>query len=309
MPKKSTQAANTSTLVVNVYDGKRQLMDAGTSILYRIMDGNQKQLPPRTLDKSSIRFTELPFYDNFGDNYTVLVWAEGYEQAGFHPVNLSAEKETTVDLMLLPREATFNFAEASWDALSANMPFLSCGVAPPQARERYEELMEAKPATLAALLNITTAMKQIFLPVGTPFGYLQEIVWEKLAQDRFFAYADKALVDQVKAAAKQGLFAPEFGSGLFHQGATLSYKQVQFGEANVQITFHEGDTRRIDGVDCVLVEPDMDYYKDVAAHALLEVIPNTVTGGLTNPKAIYVLRWIAGRHAGVPEFAPPYVIV
>ncbi len=23
------------------------------------------------------------------------------------------------------------------------------------------------------------------------------------------------------------------------------------------------------------------------------------------PKKVYVLRWIAGRHAGVPEFAPP----
>jgi RHS repeat-associated protein len=27
---------------------------------------------------------------------------------------------------------------------------------------------------------------------------------------------------------------------------------------------------------------------------------------MTDPKQVYVLRWIAGRHAGVPEFAPPY---
>ncbi len=26
------------------------------------------------------------------------------------------------------------------------------------------------------------------------------------------------------------------------------------------------------------------------------------------PKKVYVLRWIAGRHAGVPEFVPPYTI-
>jgi hypothetical protein len=43
-------------------------------------------------------------------------------------------------------------------------------------------------------------------------------------------------------------------------------------------------------------------------HTLLEVIPNAITHGLTDPKEVYVLRWIAGRHAGVPEFTPPYTI-
>jgi hypothetical protein len=61
-------------------------------------------------------------------------------------------------------------------------------------------------------------------------------------------------------------------------------------------------------VNCILVEPDLDYYKDLAAHALLEVIPNALTGGLTKPEEVYVLRWIAGRHAGVAEFNPPYTI-
>ena len=57
------------------------------------------------------------------------------------------------------------------------------------------------------------------------------------------------------------------------------------------------------------VEPDIDYYTDVGANALLEVIPNFFTGGLTDSKAVYVLRWIAGRRTGVPEFDPPYTIV
>ena len=67
--------------------------------------------------------------------------------------------------------------------------------------------------------------------------------------------------------------------------------------------------RTINGLDCIKLEPDIDYYKDPGAHVLLEVLPNAITGGLTNPAAVYVLRWIAGRHAGVPEFAPPYTIV
>jgi hypothetical protein len=46
----------------------------------------------------------------------------------------------------------------------------------------------------------------------------------------------------------------------------------------------------------------------LGAQTLLEVIPNSITHGLTDPKEVYVLRWIAGRQAGVPEFAPPYTI-
>jgi hypothetical protein len=77
----------------------------------------------------------------------------------------------------------------------------------------------------------------------------------------------------------------------------------------VQLTFHENDTKVIDGLSCIVVEPDIDYFKDLAAHALLEVIPNSLGGGLTNPEEVYVLRWIAGRRAGVAEFNPPYTIV
>jgi len=54
---------------------------------------------------------------------------------------------------------------------------------------------------------------------------------------------------------------------------------------------------------------DIDYYKDLGAHARLEVVANAVTAGLTNPEMVYVLRWIAGRHAGVPKLNPLYTIV
>jgi hypothetical protein len=48
-------------------------------------------------------------------------------------------------------------------------------------------------------------MSQIHLPVGTPLAYLREVVWDDtFAQDRFYAYADKALIDQVKQAAAEG---------------------------------------------------------------------------------------------------------
>jgi hypothetical protein len=38
------------------------------------------------------------------------------------------------------------------------------------------------------------------------------------------------------------------------------------------------------------------------------MIPNGVTGTLTDPRLVYVLRWIAGRHAGVADFDPPCIL-
>src|SRR5882724_2747596 len=297
-----------SRLQVNVYDGTRNLIKAGTSVLYTIIDGNQKQLQRKSYLKSSMNFN-LPFYDNFGDNYTVIVFTDDYQQAGFAPVPLSNETPTTVDLMLIPKEPEFNFASAPWDIMKLKLPFIASDVTDAKGRDRYETLMEEKPKALASLLNLTTAMKQIFLAQGTPLDYLKEVIWDDtLAQDRFFCYCDAKLIDQVRDGAAHGLFAPELGSSVFHAGATASWKQIQFGEANVQLTFHENDKQTIDGTKCIVVEPDIDYHKDLGAHTLLEVIPNTLGKGLTDPEVVYVLRWMAGRRAGIPEFAPPYTI-
>ena len=71
-------------------------------------------------------------------------------------------------------------------------------------------------------------MEQINLPAGTPLDYLQSRVWERLQQDRPFAWTDPELVEQVRSAAEQGVFVPE--SAALHPGATSSYKQVQLGK-------------------------------------------------------------------------------
>ena len=308
MPATPSSAPDKSSLLINVYDGTRQPLADGTDVLYRIIDGNQKQLFVQDENFSSLSL-KVPFYDNFGDNYNVIVFSDGYKQAGFTPVKLAPSIPTSLDLMLIPKDGHPNFAMAPWDFIKTKLPFLASGVSDADGKSRYEDLMEQRPLALAALLNITTAMSQIQLPQGTPLDYLKSIRWdESLAQDRFFAYCDPQLLEQVRTAAAHGEFAAEIGPGFFHPGATGSWKQVQFGEANVQLTFHENDTALIDGLPCIEVEPDIDYYKDVLAHALLEAFPNALTGGLTNPDIVYVLRWIAGRHAGNPEFNPPYII-
>ena len=99
-------------------------------------------------------------------------------------------------------------------------------------------------------------MSQISLPQDTPLDYIKQLRWDAPyapAQDRFFAWCDIRLIDQVKNAAAAGEFAVENNPGLFHPGATSSWKQIQFGEANVQLTFHENDKTVIGGVDYVMV--------------------------------------------------------
>jgi hypothetical protein len=306
----ATPGSSTSTLTITIFDGTRTQLKDGISVLYRIFDGNQNPVRVNEIPNSSVRFPDLPFYDNFGDNYRVVVWADGYYTSGFVPVPLSPAHPVELKLMLLPKKNTFDFSEAGWEIVKEDFPFLASGVGDPEGKARYMQLMESRPKSLAALLNIITAMSQIHLSSGTPLSYIKEVIWDdSLAQDRFFAYTDPKLMEEVKSAARLGLFAPEFGSGFFHPGATASWKQVQFGEANVQLTFHEGTSKKIGDTECIVVEPDIDYYKDSAAHGLLEVLPNKFTGGLTNPETVYVLRWIAGQHAGIPDFNPPYMIV
>jgi hypothetical protein len=304
--------SRTSRVQVNVFDGTRQPIGSGTKALVTIVDGNKKQLIRDSFASGTI--FDVPFYDNAGDDYSVIAYADGYSQAGFFPVKCSPGFVQTVDLMLLRKNAGFRFAGAQWGLLQQKRPLLYSilthgAPTPGAAADRYNQLMEERPESLACLLNIATAMEAIVLPVGNSLQYFKELIWDKsMAQDRFYGYADPVLYDQVRSAASQRLFEREEGFAIFHSGATDSYKQVQFGEANVQLTFHANDTKVIDGVTCMKMEPDIDYYQDPAAHALLEVISHGISGSLTDPRQVYVLRWIAGRRAGIGEFDPLYVI-
>jgi len=304
----------TGSLMVNIFDGTRQPFGADTDVLVRVLDGNQLQIKDKEASAANIFFSGLATYNNFRDNYTVLVSATGYKDAGFNPVKITPQTEQTIDLMLMPTAGKFNFAGASWPQLKQTRPSFSAllahGAADDNAAQnRYTQLMKEQPASLASFFNLVTAMSAINLPVGTPLDYIKEVIWDNtFAQDRFFGWADTNIIPQIITATAQGEFAPELDPRLFHGTATRSWKQIQFGEANVQLTFHEGEKNVIDGINCVMIEPDIDYYKDPLAHALVEVVVNTVSHTLTDPEEVYVLRWIAGRHAGVPEFNPPYVI-
>ena len=311
------------SILVNIVDGTRRPLPTELKWSAKIHDGrapsewnmfNVDGHGPVELIK------ELTIFDNFFDNYTVTLTANGWQDTGWMPVHIEAAKPVAVSLMLLPKDGHLNFSDVGWQALSSRRPrfveILSAGIN--NAPDRYSALMESDEGlVLGCLLNLLTAMSQITLASHkTPLDYYWQPIWDDsqfaMAQDRFFAYVDRQIVDDVTQTAKLGAFAEEKDPGVFHPGATLSYKQTQFDVTNVQLTFHQGNAKTIQTpagpVECIVIEPDIDYYKDLLAHALLEVLPNKFSGGLTDPRGVCLLRWMAAKQAGL-DFDPLYTIV
>jgi len=312
----------TGSILINIVDGTRQPLPDTVKWSATIHDGRSpSEWHVVNVDGtgSAVFVKGLTYFDNFFDNYTVIVNAKGYEDAAWMPVHISLARPAAVDLMLIPKDGHLNFSDATWKTLCSFRPrfaqVLSTGIN--DAPAHYSDLMEQHGGlVLGCVLNLLTAMSQITLPSEkSPLDYYWQPIWDDplfpMAQDRFFAYVDKALVDDVIRACKMGAFAEEKDPGTWHAGATLSYKQTQFDVTNVQLTFHQNNAKTIQGpdgpVNCIVVEPDIDYYRDLLAHFFTEVLPNKFTGGLTDPRAVYLLRWMAGKRAG-SNFNPLYTI-
>jgi hypothetical protein len=250
----------------------------------------------------------VPFHDGIGDYYAVCVSAKGYRDGGcFFKANPKVVAQPKV--LLLGKDPTPKFDE--WDPFVAGHPvaaaFLAAGQSEAEAREHYIDLGKTRPAALACLLNLVQAISEIDLDGKTPLSFFKQICWDNsMAQDRFFGYADPALIPAVRSAAEKGMFAEEKDCAKFHPGSTCSWKQTAFAVTNVQLTFHENDTKEVDGVKCVKVEPDIDLYKDLLAHGFCEVFPNTIDKKLTNPFDVYSMRWTVANDEGGPEFDPGY---
>jgi len=308
-------ARDKAQIRLRIYDGTRKPFAERQTVLLRVHNGQTTDAVTKTLNTKSLVEGEVilnvKFFNNFADDYAILVSADGYSDTGFFPVKVSLDDTRDLSLMLVPDDPAFEFDP--WDALNEKhrtiADFLSLKPIGGGAKTNYEAHVEDDPLEMACLLNLATAMSQIFLADGTPISYFRSVDWKSLGADRFFGYAHSGLVTQVKAAVPKKLFAPELDPAFFHGDATSSFKEIRFGEANVQLTFHENDKKQINGDPCIRVETDIDYYKDPGAHALFEVIFNHITSSVTDPVQVYQLRWMAGKQAGLPEFSPSFVLV
>jgi hypothetical protein len=307
--------ADTAAIGIRVFDGSRQPFPQGTQILYRIIDGRNTPQREQFVNAPAVRFTDLPVFDNLFDNYRVIVSTHRYLDAGLSPVHVEAGQEIVIELLLVPQNGAYNFAQAQFGNLGGIDPkvpdILSSDLGDAAAAAtRWSDKFEQAAPTAACLLNILTVMANSTIAGGQQLlGFLKQAIFDdQMKQDRFFGWADRTLIQalqQAPQASDDVLFVPADFS--LHPGATSSVKSKQYPEANLQLTFHEDDAPPPGHPDWVKVEPDIDYFDDPLAHFFLEVIPNKFSGGLTDPAQVLALRWMAERRAG-KDFNPRYTI-
>ncbi len=315
-------AQSTGTIRLNVVDSRRQPIAEDQSMLVRVLDGRKQQVASKFVQGPVIPILGLPFHDSPDDWYTIIVHADGCEDAAIYPVRLQVGRLIDAYLMLLPKDGMFHFPPIETIQADPRLYPLIANGAVGDVPTRYHTAIENQPMQMGGLLTIGTAIRDIPLDdLSSPLDYYWEVIWDLMAQDRFYAWVDARLADRIAKLATLHSFAEEQDAAHFHPGipgrvqpATRSWKQTRFDVSNVQLTFHEDNKRTMrtaDGsrVDCVIVEPDIDYYKDLLAHGLLEVLPNAITGNKTDPRQDYCLRWTATKLEGVqPDFEPPVTV-
>jgi hypothetical protein len=318
-PERAKQAGS---IRLNIVDGTRQAIPDEVNMLVRVLDGRKQPVVSKFVNGPTIPIIGLPFHDSPDDWYTLVIHADGYQDAGLYPLRLQPGRLIDAYAMLLPNDAAFHFPPLASIQSDPLLYQLVANGAPGDVGDRYHNTFENQGLELGALLTIGSAIRDIPLDDKTsPLRYYWEVIWDLLMPDRFWAWVDARLADRIKTLGDLHSMAPENDSAVWHPGipgriqpATRSWKQTRFDVTNVQLTFHESDKRTIrkpDGttVDCVVVEPDIDYYKDLLAHGLLEVVPNIITKGKTDPRQDYSLRWMATKLEGIqPDFIPPCTI-
>jgi len=91
----------TGTIRLNIVDGRRQPIPETLSLLVRVLDGRKQQVATRWVKGPTIPIMGLPFHDNPDDWYTLIVHADGYQDAGVCPVRLQAGR--LIDAYANPR--------------------------------------------------------------------------------------------------------------------------------------------------------------------------------------------------------------
>ena len=320
--------ASKALLGVQIYDGSRRpLTKPVDQIHVTLRNGYQKVLHRRSHASPEIDFS-VPFRNSLADRFTVLAWQDGAHQSGFYPIKVNPEKRRDVKLMLVPENPLYDFGRASWQALEQNA-YLYGWITRSFREKDYATIAGESAETpetnkLATLLNITEAVRRIDVK-GEQAGFLlndfsrlydpstpASIPPLGFTEDRIYVRVDERVRQVIskrldfKEASYADHHLPENGAE-----PVESYKQQQAGEANLQFTFYE----QAPGVSERVLELDMDYYKDKAAHLLLEVVPHKVAkvpgmGFLekrTDPRRIYTLRWTADHNAG-RTFDPLYTL-
>lgn len=307
---KTRGSANFKYVWLEFYDGSRAPFEATIERRVAFIE-SQRLVKSVSTGKTRLVVRDLPVSET-PTRYTVQVEAEGYRVVNFTPLEVSAGQTSNLGLMLLPKEALFQFESAH--RLPEAYPELCRLLCLGEAGMRYQNLWGERAAELANLLNSVTVVGDLER-VGNLTKYIVEIEWELLGRDRSFFWADSSLERYIENAARAGVFEPLPQAAVFHPGipgrlsqATSHFREVQRGEACIVLTFHRDARRMLEGIECCMLEIWMDYSHDPKTHLMLYGLPSD-RGGIGDPATFYGLRWMAARNLGAPRFEPPYFVV
>src|SRR5690242_18853886 len=112
-------ASATGTILLSIVDGTRRQVGSDFRALLRVLDGSKRPVVTQWITGGQIRIKDLPFHDNLDDNYTLIVHADCYEDAGLFPVRLQSGPEIKAAVMMRPSNGQFHFLPYA-DLLNAN---------------------------------------------------------------------------------------------------------------------------------------------------------------------------------------------
>lgn len=140
----------TASILIHIVDGTRQPLSNSVNWSARIHDGRSpSEWKMNTVEGNGpLELVKgLRFFDNFFDNYTVIVTANKFEDAAWRPINITPEKPASVNLMMLPKNGDLDFGGADWQALTTFRPRFAeiLGIGAKSAATRYNNLTGKSP--------------------------------------------------------------------------------------------------------------------------------------------------------------------
>ncbi len=143
---------DSANIVLHAYNGARQLFPNSLKWSARALDGRSPSGGQRTLWfdlQGASQILSVPFFDNFGDLYTVVASIKGCEDSAWYPVHVSGSAPVTLDLMFLPEDGAPHFANATWDKLRQTRPGMAAIVQrgcenATAASDKYAQILESR---------------------------------------------------------------------------------------------------------------------------------------------------------------------
>jgi hypothetical protein len=101
---------NTANIVLNAYDGTRQLFPNSVKWSAQIQDGRALSDGRQTLQffnlQGASQVLTAPFFDNFGNFYTVIGNIDRFGDSARYPVHVSAGTPVTLDVIFSSKGGT-----------------------------------------------------------------------------------------------------------------------------------------------------------------------------------------------------------